>query len=410
MKNRFTKIIVVIFLIVLTMSACQKKEAEVLNIPVETNQNEVSIAYPVKDNNEETNYFPEIMQTEYAQGFIIEYHTNYKILTVTQPWSGAKQVFSYVLVQRGTEVPDTVLENSLVIEVPIRSIVTMSTTYFPYLEKFKLMDSLVGVDDTTYIYNEMVQDMAERGILNIIGGGAGGGAVNVEALIDLAADVIMTSASGIPEYDAHPKLIEAGLPVVINADYLENTPLGRAEWGKFIAAFYNLESEANREFSMVVDRYNALVSLTSDITDKPAVFTNTDFQGSWYVPGGQSYAAILLKDAGATYLWADDESTGANPLSFEEVYDKAADAEYWLNVGFAGDLTSLLAMDERYFDFSAFQNGKVFNYTNRVNAYGGSDYFESGVANPDVILADLIAIFHPQLLPEHMLFYYKQLQ
>ena len=307
-------------------------------------------------------------------------------------------------------MPDVFLENSLTIEVPVKSLVTMSTTYFPHLERFNVLDSLVGVDDTTYVFNERVQDMAEKGTLNIIGGGAGGGAVNVETLIDLAPELIMTSASGIPEYDAHPKLLEAGLPVVINGDYLEDTPLGRAEWGKFIAAFYNLEVEANLDFMAVDNRYKELQALVTDITEKPSVFTNTDFQGSWYVPGGKSYASLLLKDAGADYLWADDGGTGANPLSFEEVYDKALDADFWLNVGFANDLASLLAMDERYSDFSAFQNGNVFNYSKRVNANGGSDYFESGVANPDVILADLIKIFHPELLPEYTLYYYQQLQ
>jgi iron complex transport system substrate-binding protein len=355
------------------------------------------------------NYFPGQATVDYAQGFSIEYHNNYKILTVTQPWANAQQAFSYVLVQCGTPAPEG-LSGIPIFEVPIRSIVTMSATYLPYLEQFGELDSIIGVDDLTYIYNGNVQKLAAEGRITVVGGGAGGGVASVETLIELEPDVIMTSASGYADYDAHPKLLEAGLAVVINGDYVENTPLGRAEWGKFIAAFYNLEAEADAKFDEMVERYLGLTSLTRDLIQKPTVFTNTDYQGSWYVPSGQSYAAILLQDAGAEYLWSDIEGTGATPLSFEQVYEKAITADFWLNVGFASDLGSLMAMDERYADFAAINSGNVYNYVARVNPSGGSDYFESGAANPDIVLADLIRIFHPELLPDHTLNYYKQLQ
>jgi iron complex transport system substrate-binding protein len=357
----------------------------------------------------EINYFPNQAKVDYAQGFSFEYHNNYKILTVTQPWANAQEAFTYALVQCGTPVPEN-LGAIPVFMVPIHSIVTMSATYLPYLEHLGKLDTLIGVDDPTYIYNEAVQKLATEGKITVVGGGAVGGLASVETLIELAPDVIMASASGYADYDAHPKLLEAGLPVVINGDYVESTPLGRAEWGKFIAAFYNLEAEAETKYDEMVDRYLSLTNLTKDLEEKPTVFTNTDYQGSWYVPGGQSYAAILLQDAGADYLWSDIEGTGATPLSFEEVYEKATTADFWLNVGFATDLGSLLAMDERYVDFNAITSSHVYNYVARVNTSGGSDYFESGIANPDVILADLIRIFHPDLLPDHTLYYYKHLQ
>ncbi len=355
------------------------------------------------------NYFPKQATVNYAQGFSIEYHDNYKLLTVTQPWAGADQSFQYILLQCGTPLPEK-LNDAMVIEVPIRSLVTMSTTYFSFLEQVGVLDALVGVDDLTYVYNERVHEMAKNDQIQVVGGGAGGGVASVETLIELDPDVIMTSASGYADYDAHPKLLEAGLPVVINGDYVENTPLGRAEWGKFIAAFFNKEVEAEKQFNEMAGRYEALKTLTAGLEEKPSVFVNTDFQGSWYMPGGESYAAILLKDAGADYLWADSEGTGAMPYSFEQVYELALEADFWLNVGFASELGSLLAMDERYADFSAFRSGNVYNYSARVNANGGSDYFESGVAQPDVILADLISIFHPGLLTDHLLVYYMKLQ
>ena len=345
----------------------------------------------------------------YAKGFTLAYQGNYKILTVTQPWADAEQAFTYVLIPRGAEIPAEV-GNALVIEVPVRSFVAMSTTYYPFLENIGKLDRLVAVDDATYIYNPIVREKAAMGEIAVVGGGMGGPSANVERLLELDPDVIMTSASGIPELDVHPKLQEVGLPVVINGDYLEQTPLGRAEWGIFIAAFFDQEQEASQQFDALVQRYEEVSALAANVQERVTVFTNTDYQGTWYVPAGESYAAILIKDAGADYLWADEPGTGALPLSFETVFERAKDADFWLNPGFAASLQDLLAMDARYAEFEAFQTGNVFNYNARVSEAGGMDYFESGVANPDVILKDLIKIFYPELLPEHTLFYYQQLK
>lgn len=344
----------------------------------------------------------------YAQHFTLEYGDGYKKLTVTQPWAGASEPMVYILVPRGSAAPANVA-NAQVLETPARSFVAMSTTYFPFLEKLGKLDALVAVDDATYTYNPQVREKVSSGAVAQVGGGAGGGSVNVEKLLELQPDLIMTSASGSPELDAHPKLLEAGLPVVINADYLEQSPLGRAEWGIFIAAFFDMEEQAARDFDALVRRYEAAKALTEGLSDRVTVFTNTDYQGTWYVPGGESYAALLLKDAGARYVFESQPGYGAAPLAFEAVFDAARDADFWLNVGFASDLDSLLTMGARYAEFKAFARGSVYNYNARVTETGGSDYFESGVANPDIILKDLIRIFYPELLPEHTLYYYQKL-
>ncbi|MEL7645538.1 MAG: ABC transporter substrate-binding protein [Anaerolineaceae bacterium] len=379
-----------LFLLVLVLSACSTAPA--VQAPATSDDSAELRAFPI----------------QFAQHFTLEYGDGYKKLTVTQPWAGASEALTYLLVPRGGAAPAD-QENALVVETPVRTFVAMSTTYYPFLEQLGKLDALVAVDDATYVYNPQVRARASDGSLELVGGGGGGGSVNVEKLLELKPDLIMTNASGSPELDAHPKLLEAGLPVVINADYLEQSPLGRAEWGIFIAAFFDLENFAAQEFDSLVQRYEAAKKLTETLPEKVSVFTNTDYQGTWYVPGGESYAALLLKDAGANYVFADQAGYGAAPLAFEAVFDTAKDADYWLNVGFAADLDSLLGMDARYAEFKAFQQGRVFNYNARVTEMGGSDYFESGVANPDVILKDLIRIFYPDLLPEHELFYYRQL-
>jgi len=378
------------FILVLVLSACSVAPAA--QVPAKADADATLRSFPVR----------------FAQHFTLEFGEGYKKLTVLQPWAGASEAMVYYLVPRGSGVPEGV-GDAQVIETPVRSLVAMSTTYYPFLEKLGKLDALVAVDDATYAYNPQVRARAADGSLVLVGGGAGGGSVNVEKLLALSPDLIMTSASGSPELDAHPKLLEAGLPVVINADYLEQSPLGRAEWGIFIAAFFDLEDQAAQDFDALAQRYEAAKALTATLDSKVSVFTNTDYQGTWYVPGGESYAALLLKDAGASYIFADQAGFGAAPLAFEAVYDAARDADFWLNVGFAADLDSLLAMDTRYAEFKAFAQGSVYNYNARVTEMGGSDYFESGVANPDIILKDLIRIFYPDLLPEHALYYYQQL-
>jgi iron complex transport system substrate-binding protein len=237
-----------------------------------------------------------------------------------------------------------------------------------------------------------------------------GSTVNVEAALELDPGVVFTFGSGFPEYDTHPVLLQAGIPVALNADYLETSPLGRAEWIKFTALFFNAEAEANAFFEGVEARYLELAALTADVETRPTVLVNGLFADTWYVSGGGSFAAQLIADAGGDYLWADDTSTGGIPLAFEAVFERASDADIWLNPNFWYSLSDGLAEDERYAEFAAFQNGAVYNNNARTTPLGGNDYTESGVINPDRVLADLIRIFHPDLLPDHDLYYYQQLQ
>jgi len=360
----------------------------------------------VTEYDETVDYFPQKAVIEYASGFTIEYFNNYKVLTIPTPWQGAEEGVQYVLVQCGTPPPEGYAEATIV-EVPVQSFVSMSTTYLPYVDQYGLIDRLVGVDNAAFISNENIRAKYDAGELAEIGSG---GEVNVETAVDLNPDLIMTSASGFAEYDAHPKLAEAGLTVALNADYLDTTPLGQAEWGKYLAAFFNQEGAATEQFAEVVARYEALTALTADLAERPTVFNNTPFDGTWYMPGGNSYVAQLLADAGADYLWADDESTGSLFLDFETVFDRAAGADYWINIGFFATLDDLAAADERFTEFAAYQNGNVYNNDARVNEFGGNDYYESGAANPHLVLADLIRIFHPDLLPDYELYYYRQVE
>lgn len=351
-------------------------------------------------------YFPDKATLTHTGGFSVEYFNNYKVVTVKTPYPGAAESMRYVLVQCGTPAPEGFLDEQI-INVPVQTVVTMSTSYLPFLDELGLLDRLVGLDDVTYISNPTVLKMAEEGKLTMLGYGSG---VNVEQALALSPDLIITYGSGTPDYDAHPVLIEAGLKTVVNAEWLETTPLGRTEWGKFIAVFFNKEADAEALFAKTVEQYYEYAAVVASATGKPTVFTASDYQGTWSMPGGNSFAASFFKAAGADYLWADDSSTGSLPLAFEAVFEKAQEAEYWVNVGYFFTLDDLLAADARYADFAAYQNGNIWNNDAKTSATGGNDYYESAVAHPELVLADLIKIFHPELLPDHELVYYRQLK
>jgi iron complex transport system substrate-binding protein len=362
----------------------------------------------VEEYDPNVDYFPDKVTVDYAEGFTVEYFANYKVIDVLAPWPGAEDAFQYVLVQCGTPAPEG-YDDAQVVEVPIDSTITLTTTQLPHMVELGVLDALVGVDTIMWTNTAEVIEKYDAGELAEVGNGA---EINVEMVLDAEPDIVMASGSGLPDYDAHPVLLEAGIPVALNAEWVEELPLGRAEWIKFTAAFFNAEAAANAVFDEVAANYEAIAALTADIPleGRPRVFANTPWEGTWYVPGGSSYGARFLADAGANYLWADDDSATSLYLDFETVFVEAADADFWINTGSFNSLNEMLADDERFVSFIAFQNDRVYNNNARVNESGGSDYWESGTMRPDLILADLVKIFYPELVPEHEFVYYQQLK
>lgn len=361
-------------------------------------------------------YFPDKSQFDYAESVQVEYFNHYKVVTVSNPWNGAAVAFQYVLVQCGTPIPDG-FANAQVIEVPAGDVIAMSTTYLPHLVELDLLDNLVGVDTGLFINTPEVREMLDAGTLTEIGSGTD---VNVELALVAEPDLIMTYGSGFPDFDSYPVFESVGIPYAMNAEFTEGNPLGRAEWIKFTALFYNAEAAANAYFADVAAEYQALQALTADLAeaDKPLVLPNVlqaAFDDVWTIPGAATYAGQLLQDAGVRVVLSDDDAAlnpaGSYEYSFEAVYESGIAADYWLLNAFGVlSLEGLLAIDARYEDFAPYQNGAVYNNDARTNENGGNDYFESGVIRPQVVLADLIAIFHPDLLPDHVLVYHRVME
>jgi len=360
----------------------------------------------VKTYDEKTDYFPDKVTIDAASNFTVQYFNNYKVVTVKTPWQGATKPLVYVLVQCGTTAP-VVKDAEATINIPVKNVVSLSTTFLPHLTTQNLLDKVVAVDSALYTSNDVIVNGVKDGKIIEVGGGGGGTDINVEKLIDLKPELILSQRFN-DDDKAYPAMKQAGLPVVIDADFLDATPLGVAEWGKFISVFFNTEAIAQKTFSDVNDRYEKVATLAKSATTQPTVFVNTPYSGTWYMAGGASYVATLIRDAGGKYLWADDTTTGSISLSLEQVLDKAADADYWVNI-FPTTQKDLLATDERLNQFAAFKDGQMYTSNARMNANGGSDFYEDGYANPDVLLSDLVKIFHPDLLPDYKLYFYAPL-
>ena len=359
----------------------------------------------VLDYDEDTDYFPHKTEVQYSQGFDISYFNNYKVLEVFSPWPGSESSEIYLLVQCGTPRPAG-YDDAHTIEIPVDSMVTLSTTYLPHLEILDEVETLVGVENDAWIYSEVIRKRVQEGAVQVVGGGA---TIDLETVLVLNPDVIIAFSMGFLEGDAHPVLRAADQTVFLNSEFREPTPLGRAEWMKATAAMLNREAVGNEYFDEAADTYNELVAMAKDEAKKPSVFVNTPWEGVWYMAGGNSYVANYLADAGAEYVWGDDESTGALFLDFEEVLARAQDAAFWLNVGWYPDRAALVSVDSRFAEFEAYVSGNLYNPDLRTSATGASDLYEGAVMRPHQLLADLIAIFHPQLLPDHEYVYYRRL-
>jgi iron complex transport system substrate-binding protein len=343
---------------------------------------------------------------KHAGGFKIGYGKNFKVIAVSDPWNKKDQKFEYLLYSNETEIP-VGFEKAMKVKIPVKSLAVLSSLYVAYVEKLQLYNSLKAVSEFKHINSGKVREMILGGDVQEVGSN---GNVNIEKLLSLNPELVLTYGSNVSSEDSHQKLLEAGLKVAVNIEQMENTPLGRAEWIKFLAAFFNKETEADSVFNRIEFEYLKVKENALKAAKRPGAYVGIRYGDIWYMPGGNSYAANLLKDANAFYLWEDNNQRGSQHLSFEEVYQKAGTADFWINTGDWKSIDDVMKADVRYGNFKAVKTGNVYNNNNRINEFGGNDYWESGIVQPQIVLADLIKIFHPELLPDHKLVYYKKLE
>jgi iron complex transport system substrate-binding protein len=321
---------------------------------------------------------------------------------VRPPWAPDGAPVRYLLVQCGTPAPD---DEGVVVQVPPHEVVTLTTTNLPHFAALAAVDRVVGVGTAALVTTQAVRDRIAEGHVDDYADAAG--QPDLERLIDREPDLVIVDGFGDAILDEAARLSDAAIPAVINADFNEETLLGRAEWLKFTALFLNAEQTANEAFSAIAARYEEVAGRVAEAAERPVAFANTPFQGVWYVPGGASHLANAVADAGGDYVFADDAATGALELDLETVLDRAGDADVWLQAGSVHtSLDDLLAQDERFARFRAFQKGEVWAYDRWVTPEGGYAVFEVAYTRADLFLADLAKIFHPELMEDHDLTFF----
>ena len=340
----------------------------------------------------------------YAKNFKVYREGDHKIIEVLEPFPGATKSAKYRLVPRNTE-PTNIKYSETIIKVPVQSLVCTSTTHIAPLDMLNVSDKLVGFPSTQYISSKNVRKQVDNGITIELGKDSD---LNLELLMDLSPELLM-SYSMTGDYSKLTPIERIGIPTVMNAEFLEETPLGRAEWIKFIALFFNKEELADSIFNEIESNYLNTIEQVGSAEKQPTVMSGVVYGDIWYTPGGQSWAAKFFKDAGANYLWQSDSTSGSIPLSFESVYEKAQNAEYWIGIANYFSNEELKAQDNRYANFGSYKSGNLFTYNARAIENGGNDYFESGYSRPDIILNDLVKILHPKVLLDHELYYFRKL-
>jgi iron complex transport system substrate-binding protein len=340
---------------------------------------------------------------QYAKGFQLSYADGYILMDIQDPQNEESTRFQYALVERGTK-PEGIPADYTVIEIPVRSAICMTSLQLSNFIKLGAEDKVVGITSTRHLFNQTVNKQLKEGKTAKIGIE---GNFDNEVIMSINPDLILISPFKRGGYET---MKDIGIPLIPHLGYKETTPLGQAEWIKFVGLLLGMEKEANDKFSAIEKRYNELKALTAEgqVKKRPIVFSGEIHGGNWYAVGGKSFLAQLFKDAGADYFLKDDDRSGGVTLDFETIYNQADDADYWRIVNsYPGTYSyeALKEQDPRYADFRAFREKGVIYCNMREKPF-----YESMPTEPEVLLADLLHIFHPDLLPDHTPVYYDLLK
>lgn len=343
---------------------------------------------------------------KYAVGFDLEKFEKYKVLHLFRHYNNTTDTLSYVLLENGAHV-DKRFQQLVKINVPIQNIALLHSSYLPFFELCETTDLVTAISESKYIYNEKIFNKIATGALPEVGYGE---SLDKEQILKLGINTVVTVGWPNTPNKSQQLLMELEIPVLVFSEWQESTLLGRAEWIKVIAALTGADELANVKFYEIEEEYNRLKAKASNVSSRPKIVCNLPYKGSWYVPGGNSYMSNVLSDAGGDYLWSDDPGTGGIQMDFELVYSNGINADIWINPGTAKSTNNIIETDERLKDFLPVRNNSVFNYTKRVVRGIANDYWESAITQPQLVLADYIKILHPELLPDHELYYYQQLK
>ena len=340
----------------------------------------------------------------YARGFSISGAEGKRstLLTVSNPWQGADSVVVSLFISRdGEPVPDG-FEGQVIYGDAAR-VITMSSTQIAMLDAIGESRKVVGVSGLGFISSPGIR--SRRDSIGDVGYDSN---FNYELIMSLDPDIVLLyGVNGASPVES--KLRELDIPFIYIGDYLESSPLGKAEWMVALAEIVGRRDDGEKHFKEIAQSYNSLKELVSNaVEDVPKVMLNAPYGDTWFMPAEDNYSVQLIRDAGGEYIYGRNRSGISVPIDIEEAYMLCSDADIWLNPGSAGTLAELAVACPKFTDTDCFRSGHIFNNTRRSTSGGGNDYYESGVVNPDMVLRDLVKIFHPGLVHEEFV-YHKQL-
>jgi iron complex transport system substrate-binding protein len=287
----------------------------------------------------------------------------------------------------------------------LQTLATTSVTHLEFLSLLGELQTISGVCSPAIIYNPVVVKRVGEGKIADLGDAF---SINVEKTLQLHPGAVMMS--GYNQNDPYAKRVsEAGIPVIFNNEWMETSLLARAEWIKFVGVFFNKEKLADSIFTTVDKRYNEIKSKAAAVKIKPNIMAGSNFRGTWYMPAGRSFMGRLFADAGAHYYYSTDSTTGSLPLNVETVLKNFAQTDVWLNCNFQS-LSDLVKADSKHALFRPVVLKQVYNFNKRLLPSTANDFWESAVARPDILLSDVIAILHPEILPGYQLVYAEKLK
>ena len=348
-----------------------------------------------------------ILENSYAEGFKIIKSKNNIVLEINNPWPDAEKSYKYLLLTAEQAMASTYNKDyDGIITIPIKKIVVTSTTHIPALELLGVEQNLVGFPGTDYISSKKTRALINSGNIRELGKNE---SINTEVLIEVNPDLVV--GYGI---DGNNKTFEtikkSNIPVVFNGDWVEKSPLAKAEWIKFFGVLFDKQKEADSVFNTIEKSYKEAKALAANVKEQPTVLCGAMHKDIWYLPSSTSPEAQILKDANVDYLWKNSTGNGSLALSFESVFDKAKNANLWLSPSYYPSFEALEKANNHYTKFNAFQDQNIFSFSNTTGETGGVTYYELGTARPDLVLKDIIKICHPELLQDYETHFFKRLK
>ena len=345
------------------------------------------------------------VELDFAENFTLERKQNQWLIHVNKPFQQAKQGFTYLITDQKTKISpkDSIDE---VVYQPVDSLICTSTTHIPSLKNLDILDRLVGFPGTDMISTPEARKRIDDQQVEELGNNS---QLNTEKVISLQPDVVVGFAVSSTN-ESLDKISSFGIPVIYNSDWLEQHPLGKAEWIKFFGVLSGKFEKSEQFFHEIKTEYDRLKNKAQRASPSPQVIAGAMLNDQWYLPYGSSWQAQFIKDANADYVYGYTEGKGSIALSFEKVFEKAKDAEFWIAPAQYSSYEKMKEDNRHYAEFKAFQEKNIFGFAGTKGDTGGVLYYEQAPNRPDLVLKDLIHIFHPELIDNYENRFFKPLE